>query len=413
MIYRLTLLVLGLFAADARAGELDWPRFRGPSGDGHAAKSALPTTWSESTNVKWKTAIHGRGWCSPVIWDRQVWLTTATEDGKQMSVLCLDRDTGKVLHDRVLFENEEPRFCHAMNSYASPTCAIEEGRVYVHFGSYGTACLDTSNAEVLWSRTDLPCDHFRGPGSSPLLDGDRLFIHYDGFDFQYIAALDKKTGETIWKKDRNVDYGTDNGDIKKAYCTPLIFTLDGRRQLISPTSKATIAYDPQTGDELWRVRYSGFSATATPLYGNGLLYLNTGFSKAELKAVLPGGEGDVTDSHVKWTLKKGIPSKSSQVLVGDLMYMVHDAGVATCIDAVTGETLYQKRLQGKYSSSLLYAGGHIYMFNHEGQATVLKHGRELEVVAENALDDGCLASPAVSGNALFVRTKTHLYRIEK
>ena len=410
---RLTILVgIAALAEIAMAGE-NWPQFRGPSGDGHSDSTGLPLEWNEQTNIKWKTPIHGRGWSSPVVWDDQIWMGTATEDGKKMSAICVNRKTGEILHDLLLFENAEPRFCHGTNSYASPTFALEEGRVYVHFGSYGTACLKPDTGEVLWSRRDLPCNHWRGPGSSPILFGEMLIIHYDGYDFQYIVALDKKSGKTVWKKDRDIDYNTDNGDLKKAYCTPIVIEVDGKKQLVSPAAKATIAYDPANGDMLWKVRYQQHSATARPLFDGERLFLNSGFPKAELYAVQPTGAGDITDSHVVWNAKKSVGSKPSSLLIDGLIYVIHDAGVVSCLDAKTGEIVWTDRLDGKYSASPVYADGRIYLFAEEGGATVIKPGRKFEVLTENQLDAGCMASPAVSGRSLIVRTRTHLYRIEQ
>lgn len=390
----------------------NWPQFRGPTTQGHADDADIPTTWSETDNIAWKTPIHGRGWSSPVVWESQIWLTSATEDGKRMFAVCVDRDSGNVIHDIELFQNEKPEEIHVLNSYASPTPCIEAGRVFIHFGSYGTACLDTTNGKVLWQRRDLPCNHYRGPGSSPMPLGDTILIHYDGFDVQYVVALDKRTGETVWKSDRDIDFGSDNGDFKKAYCTPLLVDADGRRQLISPASKAVVALDPDTGKELWKVRYKEFSATARPVYGHGLVFVNTGFGKAEMWAIRPGGDGDVTDTHVAWRVSRSIGSKPSAVLVGDHLYVVHDSGVSTCLDAKTGKEVWTKRLPGQYSSSLLASKGNVYLFNQQGQTTVLAAGDKFDSVATNVLDAGCMASPAVAGNALFVRTETHLYRIE-
>ena len=196
--------------------DTNWPEFQGPRANNQSDATDLPTTWSETENVQWKTPIHGRGWSSPVIWGNQIWMCTATEDGKEMSGICVALDTGKIVYDLKLFHNAEPRFCHSMNSYASCTPAIEAGRVYLHFGSYGTACVDTGSGKTIWTRRDLPCDHWRGPGSSPILFEDLLIVHFDGYDYQYIVALNKETGETVWKKDRNIDFQTDNGDFKKA-----------------------------------------------------------------------------------------------------------------------------------------------------------------------------------------------------
>jgi outer membrane protein assembly factor BamB len=417
MLFRLVAIAfvpcLLLVAHAALAGD-NWPQLRGPHANGHSDATGLPTTWSETEHVKWKTPIHDRGWSSPVIWGNQIWMTTAKEDGTQLFAICVDKNMGRVLHDIKLFDVEKPSpLGNEMNTYASPSPVIEEGRVFITFGSYGTACLDTATGKVIWQRRDLPCEHFRGPGSSPILFENLMILHYDGFDFQYVVALDKATGETIWKTDRDVAYGTNNGDTKKAFCTPLVIEAAGKTQLISPTSKAALAYDPRTGKEIWRVRYSSFSVAAMPLFGQGLVYINTGFGKADLVAVRPDGEGDVTGTHVVWTTKKGIGSKPSQLLVGDLIFNVHDSGIANCLDAKTGEEIWNKRLGGEYSASPLYADGKVYFFSHEGAATVIKPDREYVELAKNHLDDGFLASPAVTGKALILRTKSSLYRIEK
>ncbi len=390
----------------------NWPQFRGPTGNGHAAADNLPVRWSETSNIRWQTPIHGRGWCSPVVWGDQIWLTSATEDGREMSVICVNQNSGAIDFDIKLFHNDEPRFCHPLNSYASPSPVIEEGRVYVHFGSYGTACLDTSTGEEIWMRRDLPCNHWRGPGSSPLLYSEMLIVHFDGYDFQYVVALDKRTGQTIWKKDRDIDYGTDDGDQMKAYCTPIVVEVDGQPQLISPAAKAALAYEPFTGKELWRIRYDEHSATARPLFGHGKFYINTGFSRAQLLAVRAGGHGDITDTHIEWRAQRGVPSMPSQLLVDGLIYMVHD-GVVTCLDAESGQVVWRQRIGGKYSASPIYAGGKIYFFSQEGQTTVVQAGRRYEQLAVNELGDGFMASPAVTGNALILRSRSQLYCIEE
>lgn len=392
----------------------NWPQFRGPQANGHADSASLPTTWSETENIKWKTPIHDRGWSSPVIWGDQIWITTAREDGKEMFAVCIDKNSGKIIHDLKLWDVEKPSpLGNALNGYASPTPVIEAGRVYVHFGSYGTACLDTQSGKVIWQRRNLPCEHFRGPGSSPILVENLLIFHMDGYDYQYVVALNKETGETVWKTDRQVDYGTDNGDIMKAFCTPLVIEAAGKLQLISPTSKAALAYDPRTGRELWRVRYSPFSVAAQPLFGHGLVYINTGFGKADLMAVRPDGEGDVTGTHVEWVAKKTIGSKPSQVMVDDLIFNVHDTGIASCLDAKTGEELWSKRLGGEFSASLLYGDGKVYYLGQDGFTTVIKPSRTYEELARNQLEDGFMASPAVTGNALILRTRSALYRVEE
>lgn len=390
----------------------NWPNFHGPTNNGHSDSTGLPLTWSETENIVWKTAIHDSGWSSPVVWGDQVWLTTATDDGKQSFGLCLDRKTGKILHDLKLFDNAEPEDTRKYNSFASPTPAIEEGRVYLHFGSYGTACLDTKTAKVLWERRDLPCQHFRGPGSSPILFEDLMIVHYDGFDHQYIVALDKATGKTVWKKDRDVDYGTDNGDIMKAFSTPLVIEVNGRKQLISATSKAALVLDPRTGDEFWRIKYDGFSTAARPMIGHGLVYINSGFPRGAIFAVKPDGSGDVTSTHVVWTARKSMPSKPSSLLIGDLIFSIDDTGVATCLDAKTGDMVWNERVGGEFSGSPVFVDGRIYSFAHDGKTTVIAPERKFRLLATNQLESGFRASPAVAGKAFFLRTEKHLYRVE-
>lgn len=409
----LSVLMIVLTACrTASAGE-NWPNFHGPTNDNHSNATDLPLTWSETENVVWKTPIHDSGWSSPVIWGNQIWLTMATDDGKQSYALCLDRQTGRIVHDLKLFDNAEPEDTRKYNSFASCTPVIEAGRVYVHFGSYGTACLDTNTAQVLWTRRDLPCRHFRGPGSSPILFENLLIVHFDGYDRQYVVALDKQTGKTVWNKNREVDYGTDNGDVFKAFSTPLVIDVAGRLQLISPTSKAVLSYDPRTGEELWRVRFSNFSAAARPILGDGVIYVNTGFPKGELMAIRPDGHGDVTDTHILWHSKKSLPSMPSSLLIGDSLFSVDDAGVATCLDAKTGATVWAQRIGGEYSASPLYAAGRIYCFSYDGKTTVFAPERKFNQLAENRLAAGFRASPAVAGRALFLRTTSALYRIEQ
>jgi outer membrane protein assembly factor BamB len=406
-----TICAAALLAAADLRGEPDasvWPQFRGPAGDGHADAKDLPLTWSETSNIGWQTPIHGRGWSSPVVCGSQIWLTTATEDGHELFAVAADRATGRILHDLRIFHIERPQATHALNSYASPSPVIEEGRVYVHFGAHGTACLDTATGRTLWSRQDLACDHFRGPGSSPLLFEDLLILHFDGIDVQYLAALDKRTGRTVWKTDRSTDFGNADGDLRKAYSTPLLTEVGGRPQLISPGAKAAMAYDPHSGRELWKVRYDGFSNTVRPLAGHGLVFVNTGFGRTELWAIRPDGQGDVTESHVVWRANKSIPTKPSPVLVGDLLFMANDAGIFTCLEAKTGALVWQKRIGGQYSASPLYAAGRIYFFSHEGRTTVIAPEREWRVLAENQLDDGFMASPAVADGRLILRTKARL-----
>jgi len=421
----MTLCTLGA-AGVAPAGVDNWSNYRGPSHDGIADVDGLPIEWSKSKHVKWETPIHGRGWSSPVVWGDQVWLTTATKDGKVLSGICVDRDSGKVIYDEVLFKVAEPQYAHPFNSYASPSPVIEDGRVYLHWGSPGTACIDTKTMKVLWTRDDLKCNHFRGAGSSPVLYKNLLILTMDGSDYQYVIALDKATGKTVWKTDRSHDYNDINpktgkpdrdGDWRKGYSTPLVITVDGKDQLITPAAKAVHALDPATGKELWHVMYKEHSASSNPLFHDGLVIVNTGWGHAGILAIKPTGKGDVTKTHVAWDIRPGTANakKPSAVIVDGLMYMVSDkSAIATCVDPKTGKEVWKSRVGGKnHSASVLYAGGHIYFFSEEGVTTVIKPGREFNKVAESKLGDGFMGTPAVAGKALFLRSKSHLYRVEK
>lgn len=401
-----------------------WPEFRGPAGDGHApAKARLPVTWSETNHVRWKTAIHGKAWSSPVVWGNQIWMTTATEDGTRLYAICVDAASGHILRDLFLFEVETPQYCHKFNSYASPTPAIEEGRVYVTFGAPGTAALDTRTGKVLWSRRDFECNHYRGAGSSPILYQNLLILHFDGSDHQYIVALDKNTGKTVWRVNRSIDFQDLDqdgkpmmeGDLRKAFATPQVVVLQGRPLLISQGAKAQYAYDPLTGKEYWRFEErSCHSASGRPLYGNGLLYMTCGFSRGTLLALRPDSQDPTRPPTEVWKINRSMPSKPSPLLVGEVVFVVDDGGLASCLDALTGQEIWRERIGGNYSASPLYAPatGLIYCFSEDGKVTVLKAGRKFEKVAENRLESGFMASPAVVDNALILRTRTHLYRIE-
>lgn len=424
-----TLLLVGsLQAAD------NWPSYRGPTGDGISDAKGLVTEWSETKNIRWKTAIHGKGWSSPVVWGDQVWLTTSEEvkgtgmvDKKLTGgaggikiekvtffAVCVDRKSGTILHDIKLAGEQDPAYCHDFNSYASPTPVIEEGRVYAHFGSHGTWCLDTATGKVLWERRDLKCNHFRGPGSSPIVYENLLLMIFDGADFQYVAALDKATGKTVWKKDRETKYTTDNGDMKKAYATPQVVMVNGKPELVCPSSECTVAYDPKTGSELWRFHHlkkGSMNVGARTVAGHGMYYLLTGY-QPQLIALRQGGSGLLTKSEVVWETDKTVPSRPSLLLLGDRLVMVNDEGVLTGLDAKTGKPLGSERLNGAFSASPIFANGYIYLPNQTGKTTVVKLTREgFEVVASNELKDGCMASPAVSGDAILLRTRSHLYSI--
>jgi outer membrane protein assembly factor BamB len=397
------------------AGDSFWPQFRGPTADGVAATNAQPpTAWGESTNLLWKLPIAGKAWSSPVAWGDKIWLTTASDDGLSMSALCVDRNTGAIRWNKEVFANAatQPDF-HAFNSYGSPSPVVDANNLYVSFGAYGTAALNRENGELVWQRRDLPCNHYRGAGSSPILYRNTLIFHMDGFDFQYVVALDKKTGETVWKIDRNVDYGTEDGDIKKAFSTPLLLEVSEagstkkQTQMISTTSKAVLSYDPKDGRELWKARYKEFSSTARPVFDGERIFISTGFGKAKMLAIGVQGSGDVTDSKIAWEGAKTVGSKPSPLLVVDSVCSVDDRGVLSAFSRTTGAIQWQARLGGDFSASPILANGFLYCFDEKGKGHVYSpEGKEVSV---NSLDDGCLASPLAIGRDLIVRTRTHLY----
>ncbi|HEY8411613.1 MAG TPA: PQQ-binding-like beta-propeller repeat protein [Pyrinomonadaceae bacterium] len=389
------LLILSLIS-------FDWPQFRGPTGQGVSDERNLPLTWSETTNVRWKVAIPGRGWSSPVIQGDRIWLTTATEEGRSLRAIAVDVNTGAIQHDLEIFRLKSPKLMNAKNSFASPTPVVEGDRVYLHFGAYGTACI-TQSGEIVW-KTKLEYDNGQhGPGGSPVLYDDLLIVSCDGLDQQFVVALDKATGKVRWKKQR---------EGYQAYTTPLIVKLSSGDQVVSPGAFQAIAYEPRTGKEIWRVKYAeGFSNVPRPVYGNDLVFICTGFQEPSLLAVRLDGRGDVTKSKIAWKLDRGIPRTPSPLLVGNELYIVSDNGIATCVDAKTGDELWRARLGGNYSASPIYADGRIYFLSEEGETIVIAPGRQLKHLATNQLEGPTLASMAVSHSSLFIRTATHLYRI--
>ncbi len=415
------LLAATLFTLPLHA-EKNWPQFRGPNGDGHSDAKSLPLKLGEGVNVKWKAATHGKSWSSPVIWGNEVWLTTANEEGTELGVMAFDKATGKVLHDKVLFKVEKPQFCHKFNSYASPTPVIEDGKLYASWGSPATACIDTKTCAVLWERRDFVCNHYRGAGSSPVIWDGLLFNHYDGSDLQYIVALDKKTGKTAWEVKRSVDYKDvqpdgkiqADGDWRKAYATPHVTEWNGKPLLLSSGAKAHYAYEPATGKEVWRFEeHGGHSAAARPVVGGGLVIFPTGFGKKQIVALKLGGTGVLDESSVAWRETKGAPNKPSLILDGDYLYAVDDKGIATCFEAKTGTTKWSERIGGDYSASPLIGAGRLYFFSENGTVTILAAAPEFKKLGEGKFADGFMAAPAVSGKALFLRTKSALYRVEE
>jgi outer membrane protein assembly factor BamB len=392
----------------------DWPQFRGPGGQGHSDATNLPLTWSETENIKWKVPVAGLGWSSPAIKGDQIWITSAVDDGKTLHAIALDRATGKSLHDVTIFELAEPGPVHAKNSHASPTPLIEGDRVYVHYGAHGTACLKTDGT-IVWKTQDLKHDHRHGPGGSPVIFEDLLILNCDGSDIQFVVALDKNTGEIRWKKKREhigEDRLTGKSNVPMSYTTPLLTEINGTIQLLSSGADSIVSYNPRNGEEYWWFRYDGYSNVPRPVVGKGLVFISSGYDRPEFYAVKVDGTGDVTESHLGWNMKKAAPLNPSPLLVGDELYLVDDDGIATCLDAVTGTQHWQKRIGGNFSASPTLADGKIYLLDEEGKTTVIAPGKKYEVLATNTLEGRTLATPAMVDHSVFLRTDTHLYRIE-
>ena len=416
LIMKCQVIAIVIVLVSSTPAPANWPDWRGPTGQGHSDAKGLPLHWSETRNIVWKRPIHDLGYSTPVVWGDQIWLTTATIKGETLYAMCIDLNSGRAIHDIEVFHPEKLQRIHRNNSYATPSATIEEGFVYVHYGSHGTACIDTKTGKVVWRREDLHCAHLQGPVSSPLLYQDLLICPFEGTDVQFVVALDTKTGRNVWRYDRPRELyeGVEPLYLLKSYHTPVVVEVNGTPQLINNGAMLVTGHEPRSGRELWRVRYRDDNPVSRIVSGHGLLFINAGGSPGatHLLAVRQGGVGDVTDSHVVWKMTEDVPHESSPVLVGDLLYLLSDKGVLNCKEALTGETVWSERLEGEYGASLLCADNRIYISSKQGKTTIIQPGPTFRVLAVNELDGFIGASPAVAGKSLLLRTKTHLYRVE-
>jgi outer membrane protein assembly factor BamB len=414
------LIVFLLSAEQVKSQNKNWTHFRGNTLNGMAETDKIPLIWDESV-IKWKTAIHDRGHSSPVIYNDQIWITTATPDGKELYAVCVDFQTGKIVYDIKVFTPDVVERKHSLNTYATPTPCIEKGFVYVNYGSMGTACINSANGSVVWKNTDFKCKHVQGAASSPVIYKDLIILHFEGTDVRYIVALDKSNGKLVWKTDRPAEpYEKLTVIGRKAYVTPLIINVKGRDMLISNGSAVCQAFDPASGKEIWRVVNGAESTIAMPITENGILYCyagpvisDDGLTYTELMAVNPDGTGDITGTNIIW--KKRDRQSQNQMLTpvikDGLIYTADTRNMLMCIDAITGQEIWSEHVRSNYNASPLFIDGNIWFFSVKGEVMVLKPGRTYEVIAQNQMDSGVWATPAVLRNSMIIRTEEFLYRV--
>jgi outer membrane protein assembly factor BamB len=424
----LAFFALAALASAQEASSTFWPTKGGPTQNGivpPAEAARIPLEWDEASgkNITWKTPLEGDGHSTPVIGGDLIWFTAATKDGKQQYLYGIDRKSGKIIHHQLVFENPSPEeLGNPLNNYAAPSPVLEDDALYVHFGTYGTARIDPATGKKVWERRDINVRHYRGPGSSPVIYGDLIFLTFDGINEQFVTALDKKTGTTVWKTNRTTDYGdldkegkpTRDGDMRKAYHTPAVFEMGGVEVLVSVGSRAAFGYEAKTGKELWTVLHGGFNAAIRPLRFEDILILNTGSERAHTVGIRIDDKmkGNITESHTLWDREKRNASESCSLLVGSRLFQVTRGGVVSCTDVKTGQDVWEDRFEGQHLPSPIAAGERIYFCNDRGDCTVIRAADKFEVLAKNKLADGMTSSPVVADGALFLRTKTALYRID-
>lgn len=425
------LALLSVFAnAQPATKPVFWPAKGGPTGDGivPAADAArLPLEWDGASgkNILWRTPLEDMGHSSPVIGGDIIWFTSATEDGTKQFIYGIDRNDGKILHHKLVFDNAAPEeLGNPMNNYAAPSPVLEEDALYVHFGTYGTARIDPATGEKVWERRDINVRHYRGPGSSPIIHGDLLILTFDGIDQQFVTALEKKTGKSVWKTARTTDYQdldkeghpTRDGDMRKAYHTPAVFAINGQEVLVSIGSRAAFGYDVKTGKELWTIRHGGFNAAIPPLRLGDMLILNTGSERAHTLCVRIDDkmQGDITETHVLWDREKRNASEAAPVIVNGTLFQTTRGGIVSAVEVKSGTDLWDDRMAGKHVPAPLVIGDKMLFSNDRGESYLIRATPEkFEQVGMNQLAEPISASPAVADGALFMRTSGALYKIAK
>lgn len=418
--------------------DTDWNQFRGPLGTGVApVGSELVIDFDLDRELVWKTDVPGIGWSSPVYSKNRIWMTTSITQlaspeaieakltgvevpeiktvagGVQLRAVCLDLETGSIVHDIELADVSDPEIINPLNSYASPTPAVVGDWVICHFGNYGTWCLDNQTGAIQWERR-FEVEHSVGPGSSPVIHKNNVILVCDGMDHQYVAAVDLETGTDLWKTERP-PLKPVHPEMRKSFGTPLLVEIAGNMQAIIPAAQWIVGYDPESGRELWRAEHGdGYSIAPVPSYEpeTGLIIFATGFARPEFVAVDPTGSGDVTETHIKWRVRNA-PSMSSFIVDRGKLYAVNDTGILTCIDIAEGTILSRSRLGGNYSASPILANGHLYFFSREGFVTVFECLPDFPQIGRVNFDNPIMASPAIKDNSIILRTRDSVYHFRK
>ncbi|QDU94264.1 outer membrane biogenesis protein BamB [Lignipirellula cremea] len=405
-----------LLAMPLQATAEDWPQFRGPTGQGLSTEKNLPLQWSGSENVAWKVRVPGEGWSSPIVVGDLVFVTSTTNEGQSCHVICFDRKSGDLRWNTKVFD-QEVRKKRAENSDATPTPVSDGKRVYAVFSGGGIAALDFSG-KLAWTHRDIAFYGHHGLAASPIIYKDLLLMAYDGssdgednkigwkipWKEAVLLAVDTKTGKERWRGKRGLS--------RLGHVTPNILHEDSGDQIISGAGDAVQGFDPASGELIWSIYSQGEGVTPSVVVGDGLVFSCSGFEAPTIRVIRTGGQGDVTKTHIAWEQTRGVPSLASPLYVAPYLYAVTDAGIATCLDAASGEIVWQERIEGKHSSSPVYADGRIYFLSEaEGETVVLEAGPKFNILARNRIDEKCKASIAISQGNLFLRSEEHLFCI--
>jgi outer membrane protein assembly factor BamB len=391
--------------ADEGEGGKYWPRWRGPSGQGVVAGTGYADTWSATENIRWKTSIPGQGNSSPIVWRDRVYVTTAHDGGRRLSVLALNRVDGSRAWEAFAPDGRSGSGHHYKNGHASATPSTDGARIYVSFGARGLMAFDMAG-KLVWHQDLGAMEAYHGTAGSPLLYRDRVILYQDQFAGSFIAAFDSRTGRQLWRKARNANVG---------WGTPIAVRVVDHDEIIVSGQQRVQAYSPETGAELWSCAGSTYEVIPTPVVGYGLIFCSSGRAGPTI-AVRPGGKGDVTSTHLAWTSPRGSPFVPSPILSRERLYMVNDmSSIATALEATTGKLLWQNRLgvaqREGFSASPVAVEGKIFFTNDDGETFVLRDSATFELLHVNRLGEGTLASPALVDGRWYVRTDQYLVAI--